>query len=185
MESPPRPPRGEKGGSFCWDLGFGFWVFHLGRPAVPDLLTHFVAARVPGALLRDRRLQALLIIGTFLPDLASKGLYWILQSRDAPVVFTHSFVGILLLSYLSCLFVEESLRRSGFILLAAGGFIHILLDLVKDNQGVGGLLFLPFSTSAAELSWIDPENIVFLIPIDAAILAAIWFLERRAGRGQP
>ena len=32
--------------------------------------------------------------------------------------------------------------------------------------------------------WIDPENVILLIPIDAAILAVLWVLERRLRRVQ-
>jgi hypothetical protein len=69
--------------------------------------------------------------------------------------------------------------------MAVGGFIHILVDLLKDNQGVGAaLLFLPFSIRGSEFGWIEPENVVLLIPFDAAILALAWFLERRFRRVQ-
>lgn len=152
---------------------------------MPDLFTHFVAARVPGAFVRDRRLQALLVIGTFLPDLASKGLYWVFQARETFTAASHSILGVVLISYLACLFVEETLRRPGFALLTAGGLIHIAVDLIKYNLGVGSARpFLPFSTAGFELGWIDPENVVFLAPIDAAILAAAWLLERRYVRVQ-
>ena len=150
-----------------------------------DLFTHLVAARVPGALIRDRRLQALLVIGTFLPDLASKGLYWILQSRQNFPTATHSILGVLLISHLACLFLEEPLRKSGFAMLAAGGLIHLVVDMIKDNQGAGAArLFLPYSSAGIELGWIDPENVVLLIPLDALILMALWFLERRFARVQ-
>jgi len=150
-----------------------------------DLLTHFVAARVPGSLVRDRRLQALLVIGTFLPDVTGKGLYWVLDTPVASQLVTHSIAGLLLISYLACLFLEEPLRRSGFLMLAAGGAIHVLVDMAKDNLGAGAaMLFLPFSLWGVEFSWIEPENVIFLIPIDIAILAALWFLERRSLRVQ-
>jgi len=150
-----------------------------------DLFTHFVAARVPGMFVRDRRLQALLVIGTFLPDIAGKGLFWVLQNHESAPLSTHSIAGVLLVSYLVCLFVEESLRRPGFFLLAAGGAIHVLVDLAKDNMGVGSaMLLLPFCTRGTEFGWIDSENVVLLIPFDAAILAAAWFLERRWRRVQ-
>lgn len=147
---------------------------------MPDLFTHLVSARVPGAFVRDRRLQALLVIGTFLPDVAAKGIYWIFQARESFSAASHSILGVVLISYLACLFVEESLRRPGFWALAAGGLIHILVDFIKDNLGTGSARpFLPFSPVGVEAGWIDPENVVYLIPIDAAILAAAWFLERR------
>lgn len=150
-----------------------------------DLFTHLVSARVPGAFLRDRRLQALLVIGTFLPDLASKGFYWVLQAREHFSQATHSILGVVLISYLACLFVDTALRKAGFALLAAGGLIHLLVDMMKDYQGAGAVLLLfPFSTTGREFGWIDPENVVLLIPLDAAILAAAWFLERRFLRVQ-
>jgi membrane-bound metal-dependent hydrolase YbcI (DUF457 family) len=147
---------------------------------MPDLLTHLVAARVPGTFLRDRRLQALLVIGTFLPDIAAKGLYWVMQSRESFTAASHSVLGVLLISYLACLFVEESIRRRGFALLTLGGLIHVLVDLSKDNLGVGSARpFVPFSPVGIEFGWIYPENVIYLIPIDAAILAVVWLLERR------
>jgi hypothetical protein len=150
-----------------------------------DLFTHFVAARVPGSLVRDRRLQALLVIGTFLPDISGKGLYWVLDNASSSQMVTHSIAGVLLISYLACLFLEEPLRRSGFLMLAAGGAIHMLVDMTKDNLGAGSvLLWLPFSLRATEFGWIDPENVILLIPIDAAILAVLWGLERRFRRVQ-
>jgi len=150
---------------------------------MPDLFTHFVAARVPGAFVRDRRLQALLVIGTFLPDLVAKGLYWILRAGETFPAASHSILGLLLISYLACLFVDESLRRPGFVMLALGGVIHVALDLIKDNMGVGSVfLFLPFSTRSFELGWIDPENVVLLVPLDAALLAGILLFEWSRGR---
>lgn len=150
---------------------------------MPDLFTHYVAARAPGILVRDPRLVALLVIGTFLPDLAAKGLYWIFLTGDTYPVATHSLLGVVLISYLACLFVDEALRRPGFAMLALGGFIHLLLDMIKDNLGSGAVRpFLPFSPFALELGWIDPENVVLLVPIDAALLAAILLYERRRNR---
>ena len=152
---------------------------------MPDLFTHYVVARTPGMLIRDRRLLALLIIGTFLPDLVAKGLYWILLSGETFPVASHSLLGVLLISYFACFFVDESLRRPGFVLMALGGVIHLLVDMIKDNLGSGAVRpFLPFSTFAVELRWIDPENVVLLIPIDAALLAAILLFERSRRRVQ-
>ena len=65
---------------------------------MPDLFTHLVAARGPGAFVRDKRLQALLVIGTFMPDIAFKGLFWVLQTRESFGASSHSFVGVALIS---------------------------------------------------------------------------------------
>jgi len=150
---------------------------------MPDLFTHLVAARAPGLLVRDRRLVALLVIGTFLPDLASKGLYWVLRSGERYGLATHSLLGVLAIAYLAGLFVEEKLRRPAFAMLAVGGLIHLGVDLIKDNMGIGpSCLFLPFFTGSLEAGWIDPENVVLLLPVDAAILIALLLVERRRAR---
>jgi hypothetical protein len=150
---------------------------------VADLFTHFVVARAPGVLVRDRHLVALLAIGTFLPDLAAKGLYWILQSGDYFGIGSHSILGVVLLSYLACLFVEEPLRRSGFVMLLLGGLIHLVVDMAKDNFGSGAVFpLLPFSAAPVEWGWIQSENVIFLVPIDAVMLAGILLYERRRDR---
>ena len=150
---------------------------------MPDLFTHYVSARIPGTLIRDRRLQALLIIGTFLPDLASKGLYWILRTSEGFAGSTHSIVGILLISYLGSLFLDESIRKPGFGMLALGGAIHLLMDMIKDNLGAGAVHpLLPFSTFSIEFGWIAPENVVLLAPLDAVLLGAVLLYERRRDR---
>jgi hypothetical protein len=150
---------------------------------MPDLFTHLVSARAPGIFVRDRRLVALLVIGTFLPDLAAKGIYWVLSAGDYYGAPTHSILGVLLISYFAGLFVEEKLRRPAFAMLALGGLIHIVVDLIKDNMGVGpSSLLLPFLSGPLEVGWIDPENVILLVPLDAAILVALLLLERRLAR---
>lgn len=147
---------------------------------MPDLFTHWAAARVPATFLRDRRIQALLVLGTFLPDLAAKGLYLVMQSPDYFDDPTHSFAGLLLVCYGACLFLEAPLRKAGFAALYAGAAIHLLLDLAKDNVGGGGMrLFLPFSLAEIELGLITTENVIILIPFDALVLLACVLAERR------
>jgi len=152
---------------------------------MPDLLTHYAAARIPGSLLRDRRIQAIFIFGTFLPDLAAKGLYWILHAPEDFDTPTHSIPGLLALSYLAALFVEERIRKPAFAALLGGGIVHVAVDLIKDNQGAGSAyLFHPFSTAGVEIGWINPENVIYLVPLDLAILAALWAWERKGLRVQ-
>lgn len=150
---------------------------------MPDFFTHLVAARVPGVFVRDPRVVVLLVVGTFLPDLGSKGFYWVLRAGDIFGAPTHSILGVLLLAYLAAMFVDESLRRPGFAALAVGGLIHLAVDQIKDELGVGPTsLFLPFHAPAMELGWIDPENVVLLVPLDLLILGAVLLLERRLAR---
>lgn len=150
---------------------------------MPDLFTHYIAARIPGSLVRERRLLVLLILGTFLPDIAAKGMWWVLRCGDYYPIATHSILGVTLTSYLACLFLAEPLRKNGFFMLAAGGLIHILVDMVKNNMGMGVVRpFLPFSPAAVEFGWIETENVILMVPLDAVLLGVILLLERRLGR---
>jgi hypothetical protein len=150
---------------------------------MPDLFSHLAAARLPAAFMRDRRLAALLVIGTFLPDIAAKGLYWVLRAGDLYDLATHSLVGILLISYLASLFLEEGLRPRGFLALAAGGLVHAGVDMLKVSFDASGhFFFYPFSTWHSDAGWIDPVNLAVLLPIDLAILGLAWAIERRRRR---
>jgi len=150
-----------------------------------DLLTHWAAAQLPAAFSRDRRIAALIVIGTFLPDLVSKGLFWVTRVEGDFTTPTHSLPGLVVLSYGAALFIEARLRRPAFFAILAGGWIHVAVDLLKDNMGMGAAhLFYPFSASHFELGLVDPLNVVLLAPIDLAILLLAWLLERRLRRVQ-
>ncbi len=147
---------------------------------MPDLLTHWASARIPGMFVRDRRILAFLIFGSFLPDLAAKLpriLVWTDREFLGP---SHSLVGLLLICYAASLFVEERLRKPAFGALWAGGLLHLALDLTKDYVGIysAGLLY-PFSIRKFELRWIDPEDVVLLMPPAAAVLVLAAWIERR------
>ncbi|HXX92742.1 MAG TPA: metal-dependent hydrolase [Planctomycetota bacterium] len=146
---------------------------------MPDLFTHLATARLPAAFVRDPRIAALVVIGTFLPDLTSKGFYWVLKCTPNFEVPTHSLVGVTLISYAASLFLEERLRRAAFPALLAGGVLHVLVDLLKDNMGVGSCrLFYPFSPRSYELGLIDPVDVIYLVPIDLILLWVAGAIER-------
>ena len=148
-----------------------------------DLLTHLAVARLPGAFVRDRSVQALLVAGTFLPDIAAKGLQGLASSPSGFVLPTHSAPGLLVLSYLLSLFVEEVPRRAAFLALYAGSLIHVGVDLLKDNLGAGSVyVFYPFSVRRVEWGCIYPENVVLLLPASSALLALAWIIEGRLRR---
>ena len=149
-----------------------------------DLLTHLASTSIPAAFLRDRRIQALLVAGTFVPDLVSKGLFHVTRTPDSFSSPSHSVAGLLILSYALSLLLEERLRPGGFAALLAGGYLHLAVDLMKDTGGLGllGILF-PLSTRGFELGLLDHENFVLLLPVNAAILGAAWLVERRRRGG--
>jgi hypothetical protein len=153
---------------------------------MPDLLTHYAAARLPALALRDIRLQALLVAGTFLPDVAAKGLYWVAQAPERFASPSHSLAGLLLLCYLASLFLELPLRRAGFACLYAGSVVHLVLDLLKENIGVGSVrLLYPFSLHSFEIGAIPTEDVVLLLPLDVGVLLLVWLAERRFRRVRP
>lgn len=150
---------------------------------MPDLFTHLASSRVPAAFLRDRRLQMILIFGSFLPDVVAKPLYWVAWANSDFIEPFHSLIGLLLLCYAVALFIEEPLRKRAFAALCGGALLHLALDLVKDNMGTGSaVLFYPFSTRGYELGWIDPENVVLLLPLAVVVLVLTLWLERRLRR---
>lgn len=150
---------------------------------MPDLFTHYAAARLPAGLLRDVRLQILLVAGTFLPDLVSKSLYWIARTGDRFGAPSHSLFGLALLCYASALLLDLPLRRPGFACLFAGGAIHLFLDLLKESLGIGAVrLFFPVLPRAYELGWIPTEDVVYLLPLDLGLLLLAW---RLSARGRP
>lgn len=151
---------------------------------MPDLFTHFAAAGLPAAFLRERRLRALLIAGTFLPDIVSKGLYWVARAGEPFSSPSHSLLGLLLLCYAAAQALHLPLRRAGFACLYGGALLHLFLDLLKENLGIGSLRpFLPFSPASVELGWIPTEDVVLLLPLDVGVLLLTWLLERRLRRG--
>ena len=150
---------------------------------MPDLFTHFAAARLPSVFLRDRRHQALVLAGTFLPDIGSKGLHFVAQASERYGAASHSLVGLLLLCYLGALLLERPLRRAAFACLYGGALLHLFLDLFKENVGIGSIRpFLPFSPAALEFGWIPTEDVVLLIPLDLGVLLLAWILGRRLRR---
>jgi hypothetical protein len=151
-----------------------------------DLFTHLVAARLPASALSHPRLVALFVIGTFLPDLAAKGLFWVARSAPGRSVPAHSILGVLLLSYTASLFIDSGLRGQAFWALFGGALVHIAVDLAKDNMGLGAAVpFDPFLGYSLELGWMFPDNFVLLFPLNAGVLLTQWIVERRLRRVHP
>ena len=92
---------------------------------------------------------------------------------------TQSIFGLLLLSYLGALFLEESLRRPAFIALFLGGMLHVGVDHFRDSLGWGtSHVFYPLTPASYEIPCINPENLVLLVPLDLALLGILWLATR-------
>ena len=145
-----------------------------------DLFTHYASARLASAGLRSRDAGTFVVLGTFLPDLVSKGLYWVLLASSDFDDPSHSIAGLALLCYLASLFTPEPGRAAAFGALYAGALLHVFVDLFKDNLGAGAARpLLPFSTWGVEFGWIDPENVVLLIPFALLAIGLARFIEQR------
>jgi membrane-bound metal-dependent hydrolase YbcI (DUF457 family) len=148
-----------------------------------DLFTHYASARLASAGLRSPDAAAFVVSGTLLPDLVSKGLYWILRAHpdfDDP---SHSILGLALLCFIASLFTPERDRPRTWAALFVGALLHVLVDLFKDNLGAGSARpFLPFSTVAYEFGWIDPEDVILAAPLGILAVGLARLIERRTRR---
>lgn len=117
--------------------------------------------------------RALTVAGTLLPDVLYKGALYVLGARTWFCEPTHSPLPFLLIAYAGALLFEEKWRKTVFFSLAAGGWLHILLDLGKHHLGEGVILLAyPFSFQRFEIGLYDPEETLFLAG-PALLLAGI------------
>jgi hypothetical protein len=146
-----------------------------------DLLVH-AASIAPGArLLRDGRVRAILYVGVCLPDLLYKTLLYVFGAPTWLCEPTHSPLGVLPWCYALALLFEPEWRSRSFWALAAGSWVHHLVDLGKDYLGSGVILWaFPFSMDTVELGWYSTEETILLMPFALLILLATAFWVRRA-----
>jgi hypothetical protein len=94
----------------------------------------------------------------------------------------HMPAGILASAFaLSFLFPEKG-RSDVARNLAAGGLLHIAVDVLQHHFGVGYMLFFPFSLWDYEVGIIGSEATVLIVPVLLPItVAAGWWRWRRRG----
>ena len=73
------------------------------RSAIPDLSVHLAVAAVTRRILPLGSGRLAVIVGTALPDIANKLLHNVLQIPRAFAAPTHTPIGVLALSYITCL----------------------------------------------------------------------------------
>jgi hypothetical protein len=147
---------------------------------MPDLFTHAVGAYVATAGRRDWRDVFVAVAGTMAPDLLAQVPGRVLAllgfdfartvwGRSAWYVF-HTPLTFLLLAALLALLAPEALRPRWFALLAGGGWLHILLDLMQRHLTEGSYFpFYPLSRFSGELGWFDTEASLGILPLTFAV----------------
>jgi len=144
---------------------------------------HYAAGRVATAGARRTALRESLLLGVVLPDLPSK-LLDLLFELDWATTASHTPLLWAAMAYVLAHAFSERLRLSAFLGLLLGGWLHILVDLGKDNMGLGTILLgFPFSWKTYGLDLYYPENSLAYAPwCLGAILLVEWlaWVRRRA-----
>ena len=152
---------------------------------MPDLFTHFASAYLPSRHQRLRRYDALLVLGTILPDLLARiPIIIFVRWLDLPVVYffraLHTPIGIILACYMLSFLFERSIRFKSFLSLAIGSCIHLVLDLMQQQFFEGVYMpFLPFSIKTVQWGWFHYNASLIIFPLFLSLVIFFWFRERR------
>ena len=131
---------------------------------VADLLTHVAVANLCGKTSKDVQTRTVFLVGTCVPDLAYKGMYFLSGSPSWLAEPSHSPLPLLLLCYGLAMLFAKSFRKRAFGALYLGGLLHILIDLGKSYLGQGVILWgFPFTMDRIELGWYRPEQGVYMM----------------------
>jgi hypothetical protein len=155
---------------------------------VADLLTHVSTALLVKAGTR-RPYAVLLATGVVLPDIGSRMpgiLFELIGGRgDLPLVgvllgsgLFHTPIGILCGSMLIALCFVEAQRKAVFWNLAAGGGLHLGLDVMQGHLTDGYQLWVPLSYEGTDLGWISSEFTVWVAPFVLPLSIWVWWRRR-------
>lgn len=111
---------------------------------------------------------SLLLLGVILPDVIARVLdillphqsiiTWIQSALHTPVALISAS---LLLSFL----FSQKIRKTVFLFLVSGVFLHLFLDFLQKTLKGGYLWLFPFSFATFSIPLIWPNDSVFLIPL--------------------
>ncbi len=106
---------------------------------------HLLTSYITGKSIKNISLPVI-IIGGVLPDIDFFFIFfdWFNQVHR---VITHNLVFITSVSLIGSFFVVKSQRKIAGLSLFLGGFLHLLIDSIMDNNpsnGIGIALFWPF-----------------------------------------
>ena len=148
-----------------------------------DLVTHVAVANLLGKSSRDDRTRALFLVGNCLPDVAYKGMLWVLGAPNWYCEPANSPLALIPLCFALALLFEEPWRRRAFGALLLGCWLHLLLDMGKTYLDHGVILWaFPFSMARVELGWYHPADMTWMFVPSLGLLIITELLARRLGR---
>ena len=130
-----------------------------------DLLTH-AAIAYACARPAEPGVRGIFVAGTVLPDVLYKaGLYlfggatWFSEPTHSPLI-------LIVVAYAGALLFAQERRRTAFVALWLGSWLHVLIDVGKSYLGEGVILWaFPFSMDRVELGlYYSEETIYFILP---------------------
>lgn len=145
---------------------------------MPDLVIHLAAARVALIPLRTAApWRALFYLGSCFPDVLYRAFVigtasddWYAEAAHAPIVQA-------LWAYLLAMTFREGVRGRAWLSLAAGMWLHDLLDAFKDSLDRGVICWAyPFSMERSRIGFLVAEESLWF---SLACLAALLLLEAR------
>ena len=140
---------------------------------MPDLVTHISVAYLAQKSFKASKYLAVFFAGTILPDILTRplyiifpGAYWFIYPLHTPFIL---ILVCLLISY----FFEEKIRKTIFISLLAGVFLHLFLDFFQEHLiGVNYWLF-PFSDIDVGVSLFWQDDSPYAVPFLLIAIIAI------------
>lgn len=138
---------------------------------MPDLVTHVVAGY---GLQRGfwPRLSAWFLIGAVFPDLLTRPFTIVWPGSFWWTMPFHTPIGLALVCGAVAFLHGARGRRSVFVNLLAGSFLHVFLDLFQAHLAGSYYLFFPFSWRSVEVDLMWPETTLYLLPL--WIVLGIW-----------
>ncbi len=130
---------------------------------MPDLTTHLLVAHIASRPARFPASWELpFYIGSILPDLSTRAVYIIFPDVMREVQYLHTPLGCTLSCFAISLLFSTKQRRTVFSKMWLGAMLHIALDLLQKQVGLGYALLFPFSwwTWDAGLFW--PDTSVYI-----------------------
>jgi len=147
---------------------------------MPDLLTHTLF--VTPLKSKFSKSFIFILLGTILPDIFGRMLGIVFPNSGFIAwlqIGIHTPVSLILIAYIISFFFEEKDRKTIFIYLIIGIYIHLLLDLFQKTTTFGYLWLFPFSFSYFNIPLIWPDETIFLIPLLILINLLIYLIIKK------